>query len=76
MVGVGPGSTQSPIAYEPATEGTRILESRNGQLTIKVLVEVANISNHSDAALLSSPEHRDRFAEALLDALLSFYRGR
>ena len=41
LVGVGPGSTQSQIAYEPATEGTRILESRNGQLTIKVLVEEA-----------------------------------
>ena len=32
-------------AYQPATEGTRYLESRNGQLVIKVLVEEANLGS-------------------------------
>ena len=49
---------------------------RGNEVPIKVLFEVANIANHTDAALLATPQHRDKIAEALLDALLSFYRGR
>jgi len=33
------------VPYAKATEGTRYLESRNGQLVIKVLVEEANPSS-------------------------------
>ncbi|MFQ5718309.1 MAG: N-acetylmuramoyl-L-alanine amidase [Acidobacteriota bacterium] len=49
---------------------------RGNQVPIKVLFEVANIANRHDAADLASPKHRDLIAEALLDTLLSFYRGR
>ncbi len=49
---------------------------RGNEVPIKVLVEVANIGNRKDAALLKSPEHRERIAQALLDALLATYRER
>ncbi len=43
-VGATALATQT-AAYERATEGTRFLESRNGQLVIKVLVEEANLGS-------------------------------
>ncbi len=49
---------------------------RGNQVPTKVLLEVANIGNAKDARLLKSYEHRDLVAEALLAALLSYYRGR
>ncbi len=49
---------------------------RGNEVPIKVLLEVANIGNRQDADLLATPGHRERVAEALLDALLLFYRGR
>jgi N-acetylmuramoyl-L-alanine amidase len=39
----------------------------------KVLVEMVNISNHRDAALLASARDRERLAEALYQALLGYY---
>lgn len=39
----------------------------------KVLVEMVNISNHEDAALLARARDRERLAEALYRALLSYY---
>ena len=49
---------------------------RGNEVPIKILFEVSNIGNRRDAALLGSPQHRDRIATALLDALLSFYQAR
>jgi N-acetylmuramoyl-L-alanine amidase len=49
---------------------------RGNQVPTKILLEVANIGNAKDAQLLKSHEHRDQIAEALLAALLSYYRGR
>lgn len=49
---------------------------RGNQVPTKVLLEVANIGNARDARLLKSHEHRDQVAEALLAAILSYYRGR
>ena len=40
-----PAGSQVNVPYEKATEGTRYLESRNGQLVIKVLVEEANLGS-------------------------------
>jgi N-acetylmuramoyl-L-alanine amidase len=39
----------------------------------KVLVEMVNLSNHRDAALLASARDRDRLAEALYQSLLGYY---
>ena len=44
-VGAPPVTSQANEQYEKATEGTRYLESRNGQLVIKVLVEEANLGS-------------------------------
>jgi N-acetylmuramoyl-L-alanine amidase len=49
---------------------------RGNEVPIKVLLEVANIGNREDAKLLAAPQHRDRIADAIFEALLSFYRGR
>ena len=43
LVATGLAQPQGQVAYEASTEGTRYLESRNGQLVIKVLVEEANL---------------------------------
>jgi len=39
----------------------------------KVLVEMVNISNHQDAALLARAKDRNRLAEAIYQALLGYY---
>jgi len=39
----------------------------------KVLVEMVNLSNREDAALLAAAEHRNRLADALLSSLLAYY---
>jgi N-acetylmuramoyl-L-alanine amidase len=39
----------------------------------KVLVEMVNLSNREDAALLAAAKHRDRLADALLRSLLAYY---
>ncbi|MFQ5671131.1 MAG: N-acetylmuramoyl-L-alanine amidase [Acidobacteriota bacterium] len=49
---------------------------RGNEVPIKILLEVANIANQTEARLLSRPEYRDRIADALLHTLLTFYRGR
>ena len=49
---------------------------RGNEVPIKVLLEVANLGNTRDARLLKSPEQRDRMADALLEAILSYYQGR
>jgi N-acetylmuramoyl-L-alanine amidase len=46
------------------------------EVPIKVLLEVANIGNTRDARLLKSPDHRDKMADALLEAIRSHYRER
>ncbi len=43
--GAPPVGSQANEPYAKATEGTRYLESRNGQLVIKVLVEEANLGS-------------------------------
>ena len=45
VLGATAATPQSQLGYEPATDGTRYLESRNGQLVIKVLVEEANLGS-------------------------------
>jgi len=46
---------------------------RGNVVPTKVLVEMVNLSNHRDAALLASARDRDRLAEALYLALLRHY---
>ena len=45
LFGVSAATSRPQLGYEAATEGTRYLESRNGQLVIKVLVEEANLGS-------------------------------
>ncbi len=45
LVGAPPVTAQANEQYEKAPQGTRYLESRNGQLVIKVLVEEANLGS-------------------------------
>ncbi len=40
----------------------------------KVLVEVANLTNEEDAANLRDPEFRERYAVAVVKAILAYYR--
>jgi N-acetylmuramoyl-L-alanine amidase len=42
---------------------------RGNEIPTKVLVEMLNLSNREDAALMGSAAERDRLAEALLDSL-------
>jgi N-acetylmuramoyl-L-alanine amidase len=46
---------------------------RGNAVPNKVLVEMVNLSNREDAALLAAARHRDRLAEALLRSLLDYY---
>ena len=46
---------------------------RGNAVPTKVLVEMVNLSNTGDAALLASAQNRDRLAEALFQALLTHY---
>ena len=46
---------------------------RGNVVPTKVLVEMVNLSNHRDAALLASARERERLAEALYRALLQHY---
>ena len=46
---------------------------RGNAVPAKVLVEMANLNNPQDRARLQSPEFRESFARAFVDALLGFY---
>ena len=46
---------------------------RNNLIPTKVLVEMANITNATDCSRLASPEWRQMFAEAYVDALKTHY---
>jgi N-acetylmuramoyl-L-alanine amidase len=46
---------------------------RNNEVPAKVLVEMVNLTNGKDAALLSSASQRERLAEALFVALYEYY---
>jgi len=48
---------------------------RGNTVPTKVLVEMVNLSNASDAALLASARERERLAEALFQSLLVHYRA-
>ena len=41
----------------------------------KVLIEVANLTNDADAANLRSPDFRERYAEAVVNAIRAYYRN-
>jgi N-acetylmuramoyl-L-alanine amidase len=69
---------EEPIRDHVVRQGRSWLPAvlRGNQVPIKVLLEVANVANREDARLLATPAQRDLMAEAVLDALLAFYRGR
>lgn len=46
---------------------------RGNAVPAKILVEVANLGNERDAALLARPEEREKIARALRAALLSYF---
>jgi N-acetylmuramoyl-L-alanine amidase len=46
---------------------------RGNAVPNKVLVEMVNLSNHQDAALLARAKDRERLAEALYQALIGYY---
>ena len=46
---------------------------RGNAVPTKVLVEMVNLTNHKDAALLARARDRERMAEALYQALLGHY---
>jgi N-acetylmuramoyl-L-alanine amidase len=46
---------------------------RGNAVPNKVLVEMVNLSNADDAALLASAKERDRLADAFLNSLLAYY---
>jgi len=47
---------------------------RANEVPVKVLVEVANLNNDTDAKLLQDSAFRDRTAAALVDALTRYYK--
>ena len=49
---------------------------RGNTVPTKVLVEMVNLSNASDAALLANARERERLAEALFQSLLAHYKAR
>ena len=48
---------------------------RNNMIPTKVLVETANMTNHTDCTRLADPEWRQWFAEAYVNALKAYYRS-
>jgi N-acetylmuramoyl-L-alanine amidase len=46
---------------------------RNSIVPCSVLVEVCNLNNVKDAALLADPSFRQAVAEAYVDALIRYY---
>ena len=49
---------------------------RYNHVPTKVFVEVANLNNGTDRRRLSSPDWRDRFARAYVEALVDYYGGK
>ena len=54
------------VVYVPAV-------LRNTQIPTKILIEMANIKNETDCDRLANPEWRQRFAEAYVDALKTYF---
>jgi N-acetylmuramoyl-L-alanine amidase len=48
---------------------------RNTMIPTKVLVETANMTNHTDCTRLADPEWRQWFAEAYVNALKAYYKS-
>jgi len=48
---------------------------RYNHVPTKVFVEVANLNNAKDRSRLGSPDWRDRFARAYVEALVNYYGG-
>ncbi len=46
---------------------------RNTQIPTKVLIEAANLTNPTDASRVTSPRWRQRFAQAYVDALRTYF---
>jgi N-acetylmuramoyl-L-alanine amidase len=46
---------------------------RGNEVPVKILVEIANLNNRSDARRLKDPDFREKTARALADALLRYY---
>jgi N-acetylmuramoyl-L-alanine amidase len=49
---------------------------RYNRIPTRVLVEVCNLNNPEDRALLVTPSYRDRVARALVSAVVDFYGGK
>ena len=49
---------------------------RNNVATTKILIEIVNIQNESDATLLKDPNFRERYAEAVVAAIRAHYGNR
>ena len=49
---------------------------RGNIVPAKVLIEIANLNNPADRALLQSASFRETFARAFVDALLRYYNAR
>jgi N-acetylmuramoyl-L-alanine amidase len=47
---------------------------RTNVATTKVLIEIVNLQNEEDAALLKNPDYRELFAESVLRAIRAHYR--
>lgn len=46
---------------------------RANEVPVKVLLEIANLNNSEDSALIKDPAFRERTARAVMDALLRYY---
>ncbi len=48
---------------------------RGNSIPVKVLVELANLNNRADRALIQDPAFRESFARAFVNAVLRFYKA-
>ena len=65
-----------PIRNQIRQDGGRVYVPavlRNVMVPTKVLIESANLTNSTDCERLADPQWRQRFAEAYVDALKTFY---
>lgn len=48
---------------------------RHNRAATKILLEVVNLTNPEDARNILDPQFRERYAEAIVDGIRSFYKG-